>query len=156
MLSTIILLHSIARFLVLLLVFRVAIQCILGIAGKKEFAEVHRKGALFAMISCDIQLLLGLILSFMGGHFAALTSGAAMASKYARFYSLEHPFGMGIAITMVHLAYVAAKKAGDSSKKFRKVLIFTVLSIVFMMAMMPWPNKPEVGKPWIPGVAIAK
>ena len=61
--------HNILRWAVLLFGFWAVIKAIGGVTGKKNYSGSDNKTGLFFMISCDIQLLLGLILYFSNSWF---------------------------------------------------------------------------------------
>lgn len=147
-----IIIHSILRYAVILLTLIVAGQSLMGIFSKGAFKGTNKIAALLMMISCDIQLLVGGALYFMGGYMGGLKDGG-MKITYNRFYGLEHPLSMVIAIVLVHLAYMVAKKAMMSGPKFRKMFIYTAIAGLLFLAMTPWPNKKDVGKPYFPGTA---
>lgn len=112
--------------------------------------------ALFMMISCDLQLLAGLAVYYLGGHILMLKNGTATASHYNRFYSIEHPASMIIGIVLVHVAYSVAKKAMDDAPKFKRLFWYSFLALFLFMAQTPWPSKKDIGKPMLPGMASVK
>jgi len=142
-------LHSIFRYVVLLTTLIVFVQSLMGMMGKKEFTPGNRKGALFMMISCDIQLLLGLVVYMMGGFASGLGNGG-MANHYSRFYGMEHPLSMVIAIVLVHVGYSAAKKNTGSDRKFKVLFWCSLLALLIFLAMTPWAGRADIGKPMFP------
>ena len=53
--------HSYLRWVVLALAVVVLVKAVLGICSKAAFTEGDRKLGLFFMISCHVQLLIGLV-----------------------------------------------------------------------------------------------
>src|SRR5690606_23557510 len=105
------------------------------------------------MISCDIQLLLGLALYFMRGWANLLTNGASvMKDTYTRFFTIEHSLGMIIAIVLVHIGYSSVKKDIPDSAKFRKLFWMTTIALVIILITIPWPFRDIVARPWFPGM----
>ncbi len=140
-------LHNFMRWLVLLFALFILIKGMGGMGGSKKFTAGDKRIAMFLMISCDIQLLLGLALYFMKGWGAVLTSGAAMASKYNRFFSVEHAFGMLVAIVLVHIGYASVKKDIADASKFKKMFWYTLIAVIIILATIPWPRREMVGRP---------
>lgn len=137
-------LHSYLRWIITILAFYVIIKAILGIVNKSEFTNGDSKSGLFFMISCDIQLLVGLILYFWASPIttAAFTDfGAAMKDKELRFWAVEHITGMLIAWLLVHIGRARSKKGTDLTKH-KSSLIFYGLAILIIMATIPWGNRP--------------
>ena len=78
--------HNIMRWIVLALAIWALFRVYAGLFGKKDFTETDRKAMSFFSIGLDIQLLLGLILYFMGGWFSVMSnmgsaSGEARAAR---------------------------------------------------------------------------
>ena len=77
------------------------------------------------MISCDIQLLIGLILYFSNGWFDRLKDlGNNMKDPVTRFFTMEHMSMMILAWILVHVGRASVKKAGTDAAKHKKMLIF--------------------------------
>jgi hypothetical protein len=146
-------LHNLLRWVILILAVVTLVRSLSGMNGKKAFTAADKKTALFFMISCDIQLLVGLSLYFSKGWFGVLTSGSEFMKLPAqRFFALEHLVGMIIAIAMVHIGYAATKKNIADSAKFKKLFIFTLLALVIMLATIPWPFREAIARPLFPGM----
>ena len=146
--------HSILRYFVLIFTLITAVQSLMGMMGKKEFGKGNRKTALFMLISCDLQLLVGLAVFYLNGHILMLKKGEAVANHYSRFYTIEHPIGMILGIILVHMGYNVTKKIMDSDRKFKRLFWFSFIALVIFIAQTPWPGKKDVGKPLFPGTTM--
>ncbi len=110
-------------------------------------ATDNRSNFLF-MLSCDIQLLLGLILYFANSWFDRLKDlGNNMKDANNRFFTMEHALLMIIAWILVHVGRVSVKKATTSSAKFKRSLIFFGLTILLILAAIPWPFREAIARP---------
>ena len=148
--------HSILRYLVLILTLIVAVQSLIGMLGKKEFSATNRKMALFMMIACDIQLLAGLAVFYLYGHILMLKKGIAMETHASRFYTIEHPIGMILGIVLVHMGYNLTKKVMDSDKKLKRLFWYSFVALVIFISQTPWPGKKDgIGRPMFPGMGMA-
>ena len=147
--------HSLLRYFVIILTLIVVVQSIVGMQSKGTFKDGNRKMALFMMISCDLQLLAGLAVYYLGGHLLLIQKGMAMSDHYNRFYAMEHPLSMIIGIVSVHLAYKTAKKTMDDAKKLKKIFWFAFIALFLFVSQTPWPSKKDTSKPWLPGMATA-
>lgn len=138
--------HSILRYLVLFLIIALIAQSITGISAKKEFSKANGKLALFTMVSFHIQFLFGIILYFTSSKviFGTMT----MKSTLLRFFALEHPLLMIIAIVLITVAYLKAKKRNAPSSH-RLLLIYGIIVFVLLMAGIPWPFREALGVGWI-------
>jgi uncharacterized membrane protein len=144
-------LHSILRYFILLAAAIVVLQSIVGMLGKRKFQKINKQIALFLLIFCDLQLILGGLLYYYkvieAGYFSA---GGMMKDVYKRFYGVEHAIAMVLAIVLVHVGYSVTKKNIDDDRKFRRLFWCSFLSLVIFMAMIPWQGRQVVGRPNIP------
>ena len=144
--------HSGLRYIVLLLLLIAIFQGFMGMSGKKVFTNGNRKIALFAMISCHIQLLLGLVLYFFGNvGLATITNPAldsVMGNSLARFWGVEHITGMILAIALITIGHSKSKKANEDKAKFKKIAIFFTLGLIIIFATIPWPFREAIARGW--------
>jgi bacteriorhodopsin len=140
--------HNILRWAVLLFGLWTLLNALSGVFTKRAFNANDNRSNLFFMISCDIQLLLGLILYFSNSWFDRLKDmGATMKEPYNRFFAVEHISMMIIAWLLVHIGRSSVKRAGTDAKKHKKMLIFFGLAIVLILASIPWPFREQIAKP---------
>ena len=103
------------------------------------------------MLSCDIQLLLGLILYFTGMWFDKLKSGVGSLDKSERFFAMEHAVMMIIAWLLVHIGRSMVKRADNDAQKHKRTLIYFGIALVIILAMIPWPFRaPGIARGWFP------
>lgn len=142
--------HSILRYFILLFAIAVTIQSLVGLLGKKEFKKSNRVMALFLLITCDIQLLLGLGLYYTHGWINILMAGKGMSDVGTRFWTVEHSLGMVIAIVLVHVGYAVAKKNIDHDSKYKRLFWCVFIALGIFFSMIPWQYKQVVGRPNVP------
>lgn len=145
-------LHNIMRWAVLLFGVWTLINALTGTTGKRSFTASDNRSNLLFMISCDIQLLLGLILYFSNGWFARLKDlGNNMKDPSSRFFTMEHLIMMLLAWILVHVGRVAVKKAAADNAKHKKMLMYFGLAIVLIIASIPWPFREAIARPLLRG-----
>jgi Na+/proline symporter len=147
-------LHNFLRWVVLILAVASVIYYGIGYFTKKDFSKTDDRLGLFYLIFMDIQLLLGVALFFVGSAFSNLTSDPSFAMKTPaiRFFSVEHGMGMLIAILLVHIGRNKVKSEADDTSKFRKGFIYFGISLLIMLAMIPWPFREGIGRAIFPGM----
>ena len=144
----VLILHSFVKWAVLIFGLLTLANALGGVFKKRAFTASDNKSNLFFMISCDIQLLLGLILYFSNGWFTRLKDlGNNMKEPYSRFFTMEHMSMMILAWILVHIGRVQVKKAGTDAAKHKKMLIFFGLAIALILLSIPWPFREAIGKP---------
>jgi uncharacterized membrane protein len=143
--------HSILRYVILLLAVVVVLQSLVGMLGKKTFQKGNRMTALFLLISCDLQLVAGLVLYYYKVIATGLLKSPDLMTNVAsRFYAVEHSVSMIIGIVLVHIGYNVTKKSIGDEAKFKRLFWCSFIALAIFMAMIPWPGKQVVGRPYIP------
>jgi cbb3-type cytochrome oxidase subunit 3 len=128
--------HSGWAYLALLLLVIAVVFSLLGFNSKKEFTLQNRKIALFALIACHIQLLVGLILYFVSPlGFAML---GEMKDKAVRLTSLEHPLINIIALILITIGWSKHKRIVDAVDKHKTFAVFYGLGLLLILSRIPW------------------
>jgi hypothetical protein len=97
----------------------------------------------FFMLAVDLQMLAGLVLYFGLSPFtreAMSDVGTAIRIPAVRFWSIEHAGAMFAALVLVRVGRVAALHAADLRTGARRRLVCFVVSLVIMLAAIPWPG----------------
>lgn len=145
----VLILHNLVRWAVLFFGLWTLLNGITGYFGKRNYTANDNRSNLFFMISCDIQLLIGLILYFVNGWSAKLKDlGSNMKDPYIRFFTMEHIVMMLIAWALVHIGRASVKKASTDTAKHKKMLLFFGIAIVLILASIPWPFREAIARPW--------
>jgi hypothetical protein len=145
--------HSLLRWAVLVLGFLVVIKAFSGRKNKTAYGPSDNKYNLFFMISCDIQLLLGLVLYFGNGWLDVLknlSSAAPETKSYNRFFAMEHMSMMIIAWVLVHVGRVVVKKSLTDEAKHKKSLLYFGLALFIILISIPWPFRQALHREWLP------
>lgn len=147
-------LHNFLRWIILILLLVSLVKAYSGWQSKRPFAPGDKKVWLFTMISAHITLLLGLYQVALGrfGIFnTQLPEGTSvMKDSFYRFYWVEHPVGMIVAIVFITLGYGMAKKQVPDTVKFRKAFYFFLFAFIVIMLSIPWPFRAIIGRPLMP------
>ena len=130
----IVLLHSLNRYVLLILLLVVIGKSLTGWLNKSPFEKADDKLSLFLFISTHTQLLLGLILFFVSP--AVIFSGDAMKEKVTRYWLVEHTSGMLIAIVLISLGRILSKKLSDGTSKHKRLFIYNIIALVVIIAVL--------------------
>lgn len=125
-------LHAVWRWVLLIASVTVVIKALIGWSGKQPWSQLDdRLGMVFTMV-VDIQFLIGLILWFIGPfNFTQLSR--AMSTPLLRFYLLEHPIFMLIALALAHVGRSRSRKAATAEAKHKAAFVFYLLSFLFIV-----------------------
>jgi hypothetical protein len=137
----------------LILLLASIIKSFSGWQKKKPFTGSDRKLFLFTLITTHLNFLVGLYLLFFG-IFGIISGGLPagvdlMKSKFFRFFWVEHPVGMLLAIVLITIGNAQAKKNISSELKFKKVFYYFLVALIIILATIPWPFREIVGRPMI-------
>lgn len=128
--------HSGWAYIALLLLVIAVVISIIGFTSKKDFTAGNRKIALFTLIACHIQLLVGMFLYFISPLGFALLG--EMKDKAARLTSLEHPLINIIALLLITIGWSKHKKLADSVAKHKTFAVFYGLGLLLILSRIPW------------------
>ncbi len=145
----VLILHNLLRWVVLLAGIWTVLNALTGRFGNRAYTASDNRSNLLFMISCDIQLLLGLILYFSNAWFDKLKGGMGevMKNRFDRFFTVEHISMMLLAWILVHVGRSAIKRADTDGAKHRKMLVFVGLALILILASIPWPFREEIARP---------
>ena len=136
--------HSLVRWAVLITGLVAWFRAIGGKTARRPWTHQDELWGLMLTASADLQLLIGLVLyavspiTRMGiGNLAA-----AMRISTVRFFTVEHPVMMIVAIALIHVARVRIRKAPDDAKKHRLAVVFFGIAMVIIIISIPWPFLP--------------
>jgi hypothetical protein len=137
-------LHNILRWIILILLLVTVFQAL-----AKNKAVV--KTSLFLMITAHTMLLIGLY-QWLAGRYGIFTAEipegvSRMKDKFWRFYQVEHPLTMLIAVVLITIAKKKAKLL-----QYGKVLGFLLAALVLIIAGIPWPFRETIGRALFPGM----
>ena len=149
-------LHNILRWVILILLLVSIGKSYSGWKNKKVFTPGDRKTWLFTLIFSHLTLLLGLM-QVLFGRFGIFTSSlpegtSLMKDKFYRFFWIEHPTAMILAIVFITLGYGMAKKSVSDEVKYRKAFTYFMIALVLILVAIPWPFREIVGRPLFPGM----
>jgi hypothetical protein len=142
--------HSILRWVILILLFLSIVQSFIGWIRHRELREGDTKLWLFTMICAHSTLLIGLILLFFG-RFGIVSSGlpegvSLMKNKFYRFFWVEHPTGMLVATFLIILGRGVVKKQIIDPLKYKRAFWFFFIALILILATIPWPGREIVGR----------
>lgn len=152
--STLLIIHSILRWAILLTGVWAVFRAWKGVSGKTPFTGADNKSGLFFMISFDLQLLVGLILYFVTSSLGLQSiqhsgMGEVMKSGVSRFFAVEHITMAVLAFVLVHIGRAKVKKATTDALKHKKGLIFFGIVLILVLLLTPWPfREAGFGRGW--------
>ena len=147
-------LHNLMRWIILVLLLLNIFRHYT--AAAQPFGNRDKKLGLWLMIAAHITLLLGLYQYFAGDFGFKLIKeygmGEAMKISSVRFWAVEHITGMIIAIALITVGRGVFRKSMTDAAKHKRAFILYILALLIILAVVPWPFREGVARPWFPGM----
>ena len=137
--------HSWLRWLVLLAGLAAIVRAVAGINTRRPWTPLDDRAGMWFTAALDLQMLIGLVLYAVLSpvtQSAFVDMAAAMRAAPVRFFAVEHPIGMIVAIALAHVGRVRIRKAPDSESRHKRALMFFGLALAVLLLSMPWPIGP--------------
>lgn len=124
--------HSSLRYLVLLFLIIVIVKSLIGLFGNKPFTKLDNTFSLVLLIVTHLQLLAGLILYFVS---PKVVLGEGAMTDY-RYFTVEHIFGMIVAVVLITVARSTSKKLPTDQAKFKRLALLNILAVVIIVVVL--------------------
>jgi hypothetical protein len=131
-------LHSFLAYILLAAIIIPLVYVTIRFVKQGAFDEKVRKMALAGFIVSHLQLLIGIVLYVISPVGLSNLSAEAMQGALSRLYAVEHPLTMIIAIVLISIGYIKAKKPGDDARRFKTIIIFYGLGLTLVLIRIPW------------------
>lgn len=140
--------HSITRWIILLLLVIAIFNSL--VAGKRPWIRTDARTGTILMIFADLMLVIGFVQWYWGpkGYKLIEAAGgmsAAMKDSFTRFFSIEHPLMMLLAIVFIHIGKSQARKPISDKAKHTRTVILYLIALIIILAAIPWPFR-QVGQ----------
>jgi hypothetical protein len=147
-------LHNLLRWIILILLVINIVRHFT--AANSPFTATDKKLGLFLMIAAHTTLLLGIYQWFAGSwgfqNIQNLGMAVVMKDSVYRFWAVEHLTGTLIGIILITLGKGVAKKNIPDAVKHKRSAILFLLALVVILAVVPWPFREAIARPWFPGM----
>jgi hypothetical protein len=149
MYELVVILHSWLRWVVLAAGLIAIARAMGGRSSGRPWLPADDSAGKWFVMAVDVQVLIGFILYlFLSPYTMSALSNmaAAMRDTTARYWAVEHLFGMIIGTALAHVGRVRIRKTHDLRRRHTLALIFFGLALVAILASIPWPFMPT-GRP---------
>ncbi len=147
MYATLLTIHSVLRWLVILSAVGAVVAA--WRAAARPGGSAARIAGFVLATFFDLQLLVGLALYL---RFSPLTTAAihhfdqAMGNSLLRFWAVEHPVGMIVALALAHVGNVKVRRHPADPRALRHAAVYFAAALVIALLLVPWPFLPY-GRP---------
>jgi len=151
MYQTLIFLHSIFRWLVLLSLFYAIFRSYKGLKAKLVFTKADNTVRHLTATVAHIQLMLGIILYSQSPavkHFFATVNETGSITEPV-FFGVIHIGIMLSAIVIITIGSALAKRKPTDQEKFKTMLVWFSIALTLIFLAIPWPFSPLVQRPYL-------
>ncbi|MFK7844465.1 MAG: hypothetical protein AB8G77_04120 [Rhodothermales bacterium] len=137
--------HSWNRWVLLLSLVFILIRSISGEKKGLAYKSIDHHFATILFWALNLQFVLGFVLYiFFSPYTYALFSNFSevMSNSSMRFFVIEHPFAMFLAVGAGHAGLRRAKQQTEDVKKHRYMIQAAAGCLFFILIGIPWPFLP--------------
>lgn len=140
MYGILLMIHSLFRWLVLLVLLIRVGRGVQGLATKVTWDKVDRVLGIATVACLDLQLVMGLGMYGLSPKVAAglADMGAAMGETMLRFWVVEHPTTMVLALVAAHVGHALSKRSNPSPRRHQIATVGFGLALLFVLLGIPW------------------
>ncbi|WP_405610280.1 hypothetical protein [Polaribacter sp. Asnod1-A03] len=149
MYSTVLVLHSLFRWLVILSLCYAIFRAYKGFRSQSNFTKIDDKVRHYTATIAHIQLSLGIlvyikspIVNYYFSDFKNLIHNWNLT-----FFGLFHFFLMISAIVIVTIGSAKAKRKKTDLEKFKTMLTYFLVALIIIFVAIPWPFSPLAIRP---------
>ncbi|WP_367915895.1 hypothetical protein [Leadbetterella sp. DM7] len=149
--STLLPLHSLVRWLVLISLIIAIFLAFRGWFSKREFSRLDNSVRHWTATIAHIQLLIGIWLYLVSPvtDYFLHNFKEAVRLREIRFFGMEHSLMMLMAIVIITIGSAKAKRKPTDNGKFRTMAIWYSVGLLIILSSIPWAFSPFTSRPHI-------
>lgn len=151
MYSTLLALHSLVRWLVLIFIVYTVYRAFAGFIKNKTFSKTDNAFRHWTATVAHIQLMIGMTLytqSPVVKYFWTDTE-TALQNPDVTFYGIIHIALMLAATVLLTIGSALAKRKLTDKEKFRTMLIWFSITLIIIFIAIPWSFSPLSNRPYL-------
>lgn len=150
MYSTLITVHSVFRWLVLITLLLSIYRAWKGMASGAVFSRTDNAFRHWTATISHVQLMIGMILYFQSPitDYFLKNFSIAISTLEFTFFGLIHSVLMLVAIVVITFGSALAKRKITDREKFRTMLYWFSIALIIILIAIPWPFSPLANRPY--------
>jgi hypothetical protein len=151
MLNTLLFLHSIIRWFVLLTLLYAIYKAYKGYTNNSLFSRADDATRHWTATTAHIQLMLGILLYSQSpnARFTIHATGTNGQITQPFFFGVLHLCLMITAILIITIGSALAKRRLTDKDKFKTMLIWFSIALLVILIAIPWPFSPLAQRPYL-------
>ena len=147
--STLLVLHSLFRWLVLASLLYAIFRAYRGYTARLAFTSTDNSVRHWTATISHLQLILGFTLYFISPVIQAFRQQGIKAGGQLVFFGVVHISIMLLAVVLITIGSAMAKRQAADAAKFRTMLIWFSVGLLVIFLAIPWPFSPLANRPYI-------
>ncbi|HEX6428575.1 MAG TPA: hypothetical protein VF008_12850 [Niastella sp.] len=142
--------HSLVRWLVLVSLLVAIFQAYKGWLGNKPFSKFDNIIRSATASIAHVQFVLGIVLycisplvRYFLGYFKT-----AVHQREIRFFGMEHIAMMLIAVVLITIGSMKAKRQSTDKQRFKTMAIWFTIALIIILSSIPWQFSPLISRPY--------
>lgn len=133
-------LHSLWAILTMTIIFYTVLRFFFNALQNKIFTLLDLRIALFTLIFCHIQFIIGIVLYFLSPKFKWWYNGLEeiLENNEYFFYLVKHPLLNIFSILSITIGWSLFKKAKTNQKKFTRIGVFYLIGFLLILLATPY------------------
>ena len=147
---TLLTIHSLLRWLVLAGLLFAIYRAYRGWLQDKTFTPFENFVRHSSVTIVHIQFLVGLFLYFVSPvvDYFLHNFKSAVHERNIRFFGMEHVTMMVIAVSVITMGSMSAKRKEGDTAKFKTIAIWYTIGLVIIFLSIPWKFSPFTSRPY--------
>ncbi len=150
MYSTLIFLHSLTRWFVVISLIYAIYRAYTGFKSQRPFSKADNSVRHWTATIAHVQLIIGILVYTQSPSIKYFWkhSKEALQNWDVTFYSLVHALIMLLAIVVLTIGSAKAKRMEPDSEKFKTMLLWFFIAFILIFIAIPWPFSPLSNRPY--------
>jgi uncharacterized membrane protein len=144
MYSRLLVIHSLFRWVVLLLLLTAIYRAYTGYRQHRQFSKTDNAIRHWTATAAHIQLIIGIILYTKSPlvHYFWSHSTPSIPYFEITFFGVVHISLMMLAVVLLTIGSAMAKRKQTDKEKFKTMLTWFVVALLLILLAIPWPFSP--------------
>lgn len=150
MYQTLLVFHSLIRWLLLLLLVYSIYRAYTGVKSKRVFTKTDNALRHWTATVAHIQLIFGILVYIKSPiiRFFYSNPSEAIYHPETTFFSLIHSLLMLTAIVILTIGSALTKRKSTDEGKFKTMLLWFSITLIIIFVAVPWPFSPLAARPY--------
>lgn len=149
MYSTLLILHSLTRWIVLIFLVYSVYRAFVGYTQNKVFSKTDNAFRHWTATVAHIQLMIGMVLYIQSPlvKFFWAQTDIGFQNPDLTFFGLLHFILMLTAIVVLTIGSALAKRKSTDKEKFKTVMVWFSITLIIIFLAIPWSFSPLAARP---------